>query len=154
MFRVNNKDSRTTSLTSTMSLFWCFYCWIWTSKYWMVSWPMEKQSLADVLQKTFLQRFCNIYRKTSVLESLLSNVVCLKAYNFIKKRLHQRCFPCEIYKMFQIIFEIFYRTPPVAASASVPIYFSAFQYFELDAFSILKWRALLRSGFGHFGTEN
>lgn len=26
MFRLNNKDSRTTSLTS----FWCFYCHIWT----------------------------------------------------------------------------------------------------------------------------
>ena len=33
LFKVNNKNSRTTSLLTlnrSHTLFWCFYCWIWT----------------------------------------------------------------------------------------------------------------------------
>ena len=40
----------------------------------------------------------NIHRKTSVLESLFSKVVSLKAWNFIKKKLQHRCFPVNIAK--------------------------------------------------------
>ena len=42
---------------------------------------------------------CNIHRKTPVLESLLSKVASLEACNFIKKRLHYRCFPVNIAKV-------------------------------------------------------
>ena len=43
LFKVNNKDTRTTSMTLLLllmptlnrfhTLFWCIHCWLWTSKY-------------------------------------------------------------------------------------------------------------------------
>ena len=41
LFKVNNKDTRTTSLTLLFTLnrfhilHWCFYCWIWTGSCWL-----------------------------------------------------------------------------------------------------------------------
>ena len=37
--------------------------------------------------------FCNIHRKTAVLESRFNKVAGLKACNFIKKGIQHRCFP-------------------------------------------------------------
>ena len=54
------------------------------------------------MKKLFL-KFCNIYRKTPVLESLFDEVAGLKTCNFIKKRLQHRCFSVNILK--------FLRTP-------------------------------------------
>ena len=64
--------------------------------------PIRKQSLADVLQNMYSSKFCKIYRKTSVLESLFNEVEGLNTCNFIKKRLQHECFPvnfCEIFKI-------------------------------------------------------
>ena len=52
----------------------------------------QKQPFADDLQNRCSKRFCNIHRKTPVLESLFNNVPGLKVCNFIRKRLHHRCF--------------------------------------------------------------
>ena len=43
-----------------------------------------------------LKNFCNIQRKTPVLETLFDKVTGLRAYNFIKKRHQHRCFPVNI----------------------------------------------------------
>ena len=43
-------------------------------------------------------KFRKFHRKTPVLESLFSKVAGLRACNFIKKRLQQRCFPVKFAK--------------------------------------------------------
>ena len=47
----------------------------------------QKQAFADDLQNRCSQRFSNIHRKTSVLESLFNTVAGLIVCNFIKNRL-------------------------------------------------------------------
>ena len=49
-----------------------------------------------------------------VLESLSNKNAGKKAYNFIKKRLHHRCFPVKFPKFLRTPF--FYKTHPTAAS--------------------------------------
>ena len=51
---------------------------------------LQKQPFEDVLQNRCSSEFCNIYRKTSVLNQ--------NAFNFIKQRLQNRCFPMNIAK--------------------------------------------------------
>ena len=48
--------------------------------------------------KNIMAQFRNISRKTIVLESLFDKSACLKACNFIKKRLQHRYFPVNITK--------------------------------------------------------
>ena len=43
--------------------------------------------------KSCSQKFSNIHRKTSVLESLFHEVAGFQAFTFIEKRLQHRCFP-------------------------------------------------------------
>ena len=54
----------------------------------------QKQPYADILQNRCCEKFCNIHRKTSVLESLFNKVAGLMACNFIsttsQKRLQHR----------------------------------------------------------------
>ena len=54
----------------------------------------QKQPYADILQNGCCEKFCNIHRKTSVLESLFNKVAGLMACNFIsttsQKRLQHR----------------------------------------------------------------
>ena len=45
--------------------------------------------------------FCNIHKKTLVLESLFNEVAGLNACNFIKKRLQHKFFPVNIAKFFR-----------------------------------------------------
>ena len=49
-------------------------------------------------KKVVLKNFCNIRRKTPVLESLFKKVSRLKACNFLKKRLQHGCF-CEYWEI-------------------------------------------------------
>ena len=49
-------------------------------------------SLADVLQNRCFYEFYDMYRRTSVLESLFNKIAGLRTCNFIKKRLQHRCF--------------------------------------------------------------
>ena len=49
-------------------------------------------------QKRCFQKFRNIHRKTSVLESLFTKIGVLQACNFIKKRPQRNCFPLDIAK--------------------------------------------------------
>ena len=53
----------------------------------------QKQPFADVFQNRCSEHFCNGHRKTPLLKSLLQS--CLKACNFIEKRLQHRCFPVK-----------------------------------------------------------
>ena len=50
----------------------------------------QKQPFADDLK--ILLKICNIHRKTPVLESLFNSIAGLKIHNFIRKRLHHKCF--------------------------------------------------------------
>ena len=49
------------------------------------------------MKKVFL-KFRNVLRKTPVLESFFNKVAGLQTYNFIKKRLQNRCFPVTFAK--------------------------------------------------------
>ena len=44
----------------------------------------QKQLFVDVLQNRCFYKFCNIHRKTPVLDSLFHKVLSLQACNFIK----------------------------------------------------------------------
>ena len=56
-----------------------------------------QQQLPELLYKNAVLKFCNILRKTPVLES--PSGLRLWASNFIKKRLQHRCFPVNIAKL-------------------------------------------------------
>ena len=53
-------------------------------------------------------KFHEFHWKTPVLEASFNKVAGRKAYNFIKRRLHHRCFHAKIME--------FLRAPPVAVS--------------------------------------
>ena len=61
----------------------------------------QKQPFADVFQNRCSKRFCNIHRKTPVLELFFNIVAGLEDWNCIKKRLQHRCFFCEYCKIFK-----------------------------------------------------
>ena len=56
------------------------------------------EHLSDVLRNRSCQKFCNIHRKTPVLESLFNKVPGLKVCNFIKTKLQHRYFPVKFAK--------------------------------------------------------
>ena len=47
-------------------------------------------------RKNCSYKFCNIYRKTPVLEFFFDKALGLQAYNFIKKRIQHWCFPVNV----------------------------------------------------------
>ena len=51
-----------------------------------------------------LKNFTNFTKETPVLESLFNNTAVLKACNFIRQRLQQRCFPVNIAKFLRTAF--------------------------------------------------
>ena len=59
---------------------------------------VQKQPGEVFFEKRYSEKFCNIHRKTSVLESLFHKVAALKACSFNKKRIQHRCFPVNIAK--------------------------------------------------------
>ena len=61
---------------------------------------IQKQSFKDDFQNQCSLKFRKFHKKTPVLESLVNKVTDRKAYNFIKKRLHHRCFPVKFAKLF------------------------------------------------------
>ena len=61
---------------------------------------VQKQPREKFFSKSCSKIFCNLYRKTSVLEFLLNKR--LHACNFIKKRLQVRCFPVNITKFLKV----------------------------------------------------
>ena len=67
-----------------------------------------KQPLKDVLQNRCSQKFCNIHRKTPVLESPFNKFAGLKACIFSKKEALTQVFPVNIAKFLRTPF---YRTP-------------------------------------------
>ena len=60
---------------------------------------LQKKSFEGVLQSRSSCKFCNIHRKTPVLESLFNNLQIFKACDVIKKRLQHRCFPVNAGKL-------------------------------------------------------
>ena len=60
-----------------------------------------KQPLTNILQSRCSYKFCNIHRKTRVLESLFNNVAGLKAYIFIKRETPTQPFSCENCKIYK-----------------------------------------------------
>ena len=63
-------------------------------KHCKVMWKMQKQPFEDVLQNRCSSTFCNIHRKTPLLESLFNK--------FIKKRLQHRYFLVNIAKKWKM----------------------------------------------------
>ena len=61
----------------------------------------EQPSEVLFFKKGCSKKFCNIHRKTPMLESLFNKVAGLQGCSFIKKRLQHRCFFCEYYKLFK-----------------------------------------------------
>ena len=57
-----------------------------------------KWLLRPLIQAATRENFCNIHRKTPVLESLFIKVASLQPCDFIKKRLQHRCFPVKFAK--------------------------------------------------------
>ena len=72
------------------------------------------QLFANVLQNRCSDKFPDIHKKMSVLESLFNKVTDLMALKFIKKEIPTQVFSCENHKMF--VSSFFHGTPPVAAS--------------------------------------
>ena len=64
------------------------------------------QAFANVLQNRSSYKFHDIRKKISVLESLFDKVTRLMAFNFIKNRPLQRCFPVNITKCLRKAFFI------------------------------------------------
>ena len=60
----------------------------------------EKLPFADALQNRCTESFCNIHRKTPVLQSLLNNAASLYSCDLIKKTPIQ-AFSCEYYESFR-----------------------------------------------------
>ena len=67
---------------------------------------LQKQLFADFHQNKCSLKFCSIYRKTTVLESLFKKVAGLEARKSIKERLQHRCFPVNIAKFLRTAFSI------------------------------------------------
>ena len=67
---------------------------------------LQKQLFADFQQNKCSQKFCNIHRKTLVLESLLKKVAGFEVCKSIKRRLQHRCFPVNIAKFLRTAFSI------------------------------------------------
>ena len=59
------------------------------------------QPFANVLQNRCSDKFPDIHKKISVLESLFDKVKGLMACNFIKKETLTQVFSCEYHKMFE-----------------------------------------------------
>ena len=67
----------------------------------------------NIIWVLFENVFCNVHKKTPVLEYLFNKIASLKVCNFIQKTLQHRCFPVNIAKYLRTAF--FYRTSPVVA---------------------------------------
>ena len=63
----------------------------------------KKQPPEVFYRKSCSEEFCNIRRKTSVLESLFDSLAGFKTCNFLKKRLQQKCFPVNIAKFLKTL---------------------------------------------------
>ena len=64
----------------------------------------QKQPFANVFQNRCYQKFRNIHRKTSMLESVFNKVEGLKTCDFIKMRLQHTCFPVNTAKFLRTTF--------------------------------------------------
>ena len=69
---------------------------------------LKASSKKAVLRQVFYKKklflnFCNINRKTPLLETLFNKVADLQAPNFIKKRPQHRCFPANIAKFLRTV---------------------------------------------------
>ena len=63
----------------------------------------QKQPLDVFCRKSYSQKFRNIYRKTSVLESLFNRLAGFKTRNISKKRLQHSCFPVNVIKFLRTL---------------------------------------------------
>ena len=70
---------------------------------------------AECWPERSFKNFCNVHKKTPVLESLFYKVAGLKVCSFIKKRLQHMCFSVK----FAILKTLFYRIHLVAASGKI-----------------------------------
>ena len=71
-------------------------------------------------KRKVFKNFCNIHRKTPVLDSLCSKVASLEACKFINKRLQHKCFPMNIANflrtaffmehLWQLLFKVMFET--------------------------------------------
>ena len=57
-----------------------------------LSFSFQKQPFADNFQNSRSETFCDIHKKTPVLELRFNKVATLENHNFMKKRFQCRCF--------------------------------------------------------------
>ena len=67
----------------------------------------SQKQLSEVFYKKSSYKFCKIYRKTPLLESLFHNVAGLRPATSLKKRLQHNCFHKNFPKFLRTLF---YRT--------------------------------------------
>ena len=132
MFKVNNKNARTTSMTS----FWCFHCLLWTYitlfsiflllilKKKILGWKDEILTIRTITysKSTHIliinNKFCRF--KKGILRNFTKFAgrhLCLSLFFNIEKETLAQVFSCEFFWISKNIF--FYRTPPMAASVSL-----------------------------------
>ena len=58
----------------------------------------------NIIWVLFEDVFCNVHKKTPVLEYLFNKIASLKVCNFIQKTLLHRCFPVNIVKYLRTAF--------------------------------------------------
>ena len=58
----------------------------------------------NIIWVLFEDVFCNVHKKTPVLEYLFNKIASLKVCNFIQKTLQHRCFPVNIAKYLRTAF--------------------------------------------------
>ena len=102
MFKVNNKDTRTTPECLWTYFTPCSHVYTVNFEQVIANWvPGKLLTCKSKTNNRALKKSRNIHRKTYVLESFFNTVAGFKICNLIKKRLQHRCFPvniCEIFK--------------------------------------------------------
>ena len=94
----------------------------------------------DILQNRCTYKLHNLHKKTRLLESLFGKVVCLKAWNFIQKRLNHDYFLVNFAQFFKKnICKCFWITAPVDYSIPakvLPIHHSCLFFLHFFPFII------------------
>ena len=121
MFKVNNKNARTTSMTS----FWCFHCLLWTYitlfsiflllilKKKILGWKDEILTIRTITysKSTHIliinNKFCRF--KKGILRNFTKFAgrhLCLSLFLILKKRLWRKCFPVNFFESLRTSFFI------------------------------------------------
>ena len=137
LFLVHYKENKRNELYTKTSEFYQILTYSSSFlDFWKQLW---KQLFEDVLQNKCSQKFGKIHEKTPGASLFFNKVAGLRPAILLKRRLWHRCFPMNFAKFLRTPF--FYRTPPVAASAT-GIFHKLVSYEKLVSYmSNAKWHS-------------